>query len=183
MNIFILDEDPKKAAEYHCDKHVCKMILEAGQMLCTAHWVSWLEFFNKKRTDFKLMRDVKSFLREKTPVMMQPPWSMTHVNHPCTIWTRESRENYEWHLTLMGHLLSEYTKRYHRVHKSQVVFRWLGEHYPMSFKKQGLTNFPICMSEKYKISPDPVDCYREYYLKDKIRFAKWKTKKPFWWKT
>ena len=29
MNIFILDEDPKKAAEYHCDKHVVKMILES----------------------------------------------------------------------------------------------------------------------------------------------------------
>jgi hypothetical protein len=28
MNIFYLDKDPKKAAEYSCDKHVVKMILE-----------------------------------------------------------------------------------------------------------------------------------------------------------
>lgn len=35
MNIFILDLDPGKAAEYHCDKHVVKMVLETAQMLST----------------------------------------------------------------------------------------------------------------------------------------------------
>ena len=35
MNIFVLDNDPRRAAEYHCDKHVVKMILESAQMLCT----------------------------------------------------------------------------------------------------------------------------------------------------
>jgi len=29
MNIFILDENPAKAAADHCDKHVVKMILES----------------------------------------------------------------------------------------------------------------------------------------------------------
>ena len=35
VNIFILDENPKTCAEYHCDKHVIKMILESAQMLST----------------------------------------------------------------------------------------------------------------------------------------------------
>ena len=35
MNIFILDRDPKVCAQYHCDKHVVKMILETAQMICT----------------------------------------------------------------------------------------------------------------------------------------------------
>lgn len=35
MNIFVLDLDPIKAAEYHCDKHVTKLILEGAQMLST----------------------------------------------------------------------------------------------------------------------------------------------------
>ena len=35
MNIFILDNDPAKAAQYHCDKHIPKMILESAQMLST----------------------------------------------------------------------------------------------------------------------------------------------------
>ena len=37
MNIFHLHEDPKICAEYHCDKHVVKMILETAQMLSTAY--------------------------------------------------------------------------------------------------------------------------------------------------
>jgi hypothetical protein len=32
MNIFYLDEDPKICAQYHCDKHVVKMIIEYAQL-------------------------------------------------------------------------------------------------------------------------------------------------------
>ena len=39
MNIFVLDNDPIKAAEYSCDKHVVKMIVESCQMLSSAHRV------------------------------------------------------------------------------------------------------------------------------------------------
>lgn len=35
MNIFYLDEDPRKAASYLCDEHM-KMLLESAQMLSTA---------------------------------------------------------------------------------------------------------------------------------------------------
>ena len=42
MNLFYLDEDLDKCAEYHVDKHVNKMILEAAQLLCTAIWVDQL---------------------------------------------------------------------------------------------------------------------------------------------
>lgn len=35
MNIFILDTDPTRAAQFHADKHVNKMILESAQMLST----------------------------------------------------------------------------------------------------------------------------------------------------
>ena len=37
MNIFILDEDPRKAAQMVCDKHVNKMIIESAQMMSTVH--------------------------------------------------------------------------------------------------------------------------------------------------
>jgi len=36
MNIFVLDQNIKKCAQYHCDQHVSKMILESVQMLCTS---------------------------------------------------------------------------------------------------------------------------------------------------
>ena len=182
MNIFILDKDPQIAAAYHCDKHVCKMILESGQMLCTAHWMSWLNHFGKSMSDFKLVRDAKLFLTNNVPIENQPPWSMTHVNHPCSVWTRKTRENYIWHHKLMGFLLDEFTSRYNKAHKSEAVWTWLIENMPVSFADKGLEPFPICMKEEYKISNDPVDCYREYYIKDKVRFAKWKKGNiPQWW--
>jgi len=39
MNIFYLDRNPYKAAEKHYNKHVVKMVLEAAQLLCTAHHI------------------------------------------------------------------------------------------------------------------------------------------------
>ena len=39
MNLFYLDEDLDKCAEYHVDKHIVKMPLEAAQILSTALWV------------------------------------------------------------------------------------------------------------------------------------------------
>ena len=183
MNIFVLDKDPGRAAEYHCDKHVCKMILEAGQMLCAAHWVGWLHKLGKDRHDFELVRDMKAFLVDNVPVEAQAPWSLTHMNHPCSVWTRESLENYRWHLMLMNGLLGEYTKRYEgKIHRAEKVFTWLMQNVPPGMKELGQTPFEICMKEEYKISSDPVECYREYYHKDKVRFAKWKVGNvPAWW--
>jgi hypothetical protein len=37
MNIFALDESPMFAAQFHCDKHVVKMVLETAQILSTVH--------------------------------------------------------------------------------------------------------------------------------------------------
>jgi hypothetical protein len=36
MNIFVLDRNVRKCAQYHCDQHVSKMILESAQIMCTA---------------------------------------------------------------------------------------------------------------------------------------------------
>jgi hypothetical protein len=39
MNIFYLSHMVARCAQWHCDKHVVKMILETAQLLYTAHWV------------------------------------------------------------------------------------------------------------------------------------------------
>ena len=182
MNIFILDEDPEVAASYHCDKHVCKMILESGQMLCSAHWIGWLEYLKKDLSEFKRQKDAKAFLIQEVPTVFQPPWSLTHANHPCSVWTRDSLENYIWHSNLGIALCKEYEKRYDRIHKSMRVHKWLKNNHPPIIESKGLRPFAICMKEQYRISDNPVDCYREYYLKDKVRFAKWKKGNiPEWW--
>ena len=185
MNIFVLDEDPQIAAQYHCNKHVVKMILEAGQMLCAAHWLHLLDnYYNGHISDFKRVRDIQEWLYKNTHPLEQPPWKLSHMRHPCTIWTNNSLSNYMWHWQLGVSLCKEYTKRYERVHKSEVVLDWLGKNTPRLMKDKGLTPFSVCMKEEYKVKDDPIQSYRNYYIKDKVRFAKWepRTKTPDWFK-
>ena len=56
MNIFYLDECPKKAAELQYNKHVVKMILESAQMLCTAHHVHGDPNDNETRIIFTTLK-------------------------------------------------------------------------------------------------------------------------------
>ena len=161
MNLFLLAIDPTECALAHSDKHVVKMILEATQMLTTAWHCAMLPL-------------VWTFV----------PYKATHVNHPCTIWTRQSLENYNWHLELMACLLWEYTRRYNKTHKSVELYQWLLHNTPLHFPQQGRTPFPICMKDEYKVGDDPIQSYRKYYIKDKVRFAKWepRAETPDWFK-
>lgn len=182
MNIFILDKNPRIAAEYHCDKHVVKMILESAQMLSTAHWVLLLNSKGKSITDFKKMRDMKDYLYQSTELKQQPPYKLTHPRHPCTIWTHQTKQNYNWHVELFEALCQEYTKRYNKTHKSQQYLDWFKNNLPPGIKDDVLQDFAICMKEDYKISKDPVICYKFYYIMDKSRFAKWRIGNiPVWY--
>lgn len=177
MNIFVLSADPKEAAEFHCDKHVVKMILETGQMLCAAHWLSWQR--ELKPENLKPAK-MKAWLEQHVPAAGQPPWKMTHVNHPCTQWAHTSDENYSWLLSLGVALCQEYTLRYGKRHKSETVLKWLSDNRPISFPSSGMTPFAVAMPEDCRISADPVECYRQYYRVHKRRMAKWKTQPPSW---
>ena len=108
MNIFILDNNPVKAAQMQCDKHVPKMVVESGQMLSTVHRMldgkmeRRLSKSGKVRVQYwKLADDRENIL-----------YKACHFNHPSTIWTRESIENYMWHYNHFAALCDEYTYRY-----------------------------------------------------------------------
>jgi hypothetical protein len=153
MNIFFLDNDVKKCAEYHCDKHVVKMILETAQLLCGAHWA----------TD--------------SPYLV--PYKMSHKNHPCSIWTRESLSNYHLLCELGLELCKEYTHRYEKRHKSQEVIEWCMFNKP-NISDIGLTEPAKAMPDEYKTN-SVVESYRNYYVGAKLDFATWKKReKPFW---
>ena len=102
MNIFALDQNPRKCAEYHNDKHVVKMILETAQLLCGTHWIEG----------------------------NQAPYKLSHKNHPSAIWTRECIENYSWLCELGIELSKEYTHRYNKKHKSQDIIEWCQDNKP-----------------------------------------------------
>ena len=154
MNIFFLDYDVKKCAQYHCDKHVVKMILETAQLLCGAHHT--------------VSKDVENV-----------PYKLSHKNHPCAIWTRESLSNYLYLCELGLELCNEYTYRYGKRHKSQEVILWCILNRP-KIDDVGFTEPPKAMPDEYK-----VDCviqsYRNYYMGAKSGFAVWKNReKPLW---
>ena len=153
VNIFVLSEDPAEAARMMCDKHVVKMILESGQMLCAAHEPG------------------------------SAPWKRTHYNHPCTVWTRTTTDNYKW-LVIHGlELCAEYTRRYKRRHKSEDVLLWCAENIPSSIPAGPLTPFVVAIKNPNYQKSNAVESYRSYYLGDKIRFARWNhCKVPDWWK-
>lgn len=152
MNIFILDNDITKCAQYHNDKHVIKMILETSQLLCTAHWENDSE----------------------------APYKSTHKNHPCAIWARHSKQNYMW-LTKLGlALCSEFEFRRGKVHKSKEVLRWCLSNVP-KLDSIGLTDFALAMPDEYK-TDCAVESYRNYYLNDKRHLASWELRgKPDWY--
>lgn len=152
MNIFILDLNIKKCAQYHCDQHVVKMILESVQLLCTA--------LNKK-----------GFIT---------PYKSTHFKHPCVLWVEESYDNFLWLQSLAIELNKEYRYRYDKDcdHKSIAVLSKISTY---SYESIGLTEFPQAMPDIYKVTHDPVTAYRNFYLGDKAKFAKWTKRQPPKW--
>jgi hypothetical protein len=154
MNIFLLSRDVEKCAQYHCDKHVVKMILEYAQLLSTAHHV----------------------LSDKPP---EGIYKATHVNHPCAVWARQSNNNYLWLWCLLSYLCDEYEHRYGKVHKTKrllVTLYQLPEHIPIGHK----TSLPQCVADDC-LSLDAVAAYRKYYRKHKAYMCTWtKRDQPDW---
>lgn len=160
MNIFVVHENPIIAARSLCDKHVVKMIVEGCQMLSTIHRMASSHVLH-------------------APVEL---YKQSFMNHPCTIWARESVDNYKW-LTYHTHELSnEYTHRYGKVHKAHDMTKWFIFNIPYIIKKQQLTPFAQAMPDKYK-NKCAIQAYRDYYIHEKARFAKWKFTEPPQWFT
>lgn len=158
MNIFILDWDVKKCAQYHNDKHVVKMILESAQLLCGVHHIT---------------------LQDALQDDLQVPYKLSHKNHPCSIWARESLTNYLWLCELGLELCKEYTYRYGKRHKSQDVIEWCIVNKP-NISDKGFTQPAKAMPDEYKVN-DVVESYRNYYMGEKVSFAKWKNREiPAW---
>ena len=156
MNIFYLDKRPDDAAEMHCDKHCVKMILEYAQMLSTAH-------------------------RELDGNVPDILYKSTHKNHPSTIWTRSSKQHYDWLFRLFRMLSAEYTLRYGKFHKTWNKLGKILETAPKNIKNNGWVDPPQCMPDHCK-KPDTIDAYRNYYLTEKASFSTWNySKQPTWW--
>jgi hypothetical protein len=178
MNIFVLDPNPIHAALDMVDKHVVKMILETAQLLSTAHRIiDGYEYIDKTETGRKVKRWIIPDLREESL------YKATHINHPSAVWARENDANYTWLSLHFSALLYEYKYRYEKIHATEALQPLL--HYPPLKIKHvdnlEPTSFAIAMDEQYRISNDPVECYRHYYKVGKAHLHSWKKRGPPSW--
>jgi two-component SAPR family response regulator len=159
MNIFYFDECPVVSAEAQPDKMLVKMPLETAQMLCTAHRVldgdEYADSVGLYKTAYK--------------------------NHPCTVWARQSRGNYEWLYVHFLALAMEYNYRYNRQHASYVKLFEALEKHPDNIHKGDMTPLAQAMPDEYK-DDDPIVAYRNYVIHEK-HYAQWNKnrEKPTWW--
>ena len=185
MNIFILDRNIKKSVEYHIDRHVVKMPLEAAQMLSTVIAVDkFLGYVPRALT-----RAETQHIRKEAEGW--PLYKPTHVNHPCNIWARTTIQNFMYLYEYLLFLGDEKQFRYPSKppHKSVGVI--IDNFYdPEHLPSKGLTPFAMAMPDDYKDQAiDAIDAYRTYYICDKTHdrsgspMAFWTNRdRPHWWK-
>ncbi len=174
MNIFYLSSNVKECALSHNDKHVVKMIVEYAQMLSTSHRILDGELTiqiknGKKAKRYKLSDERDNIL-----------YNVTHAQHPCNVWVRESLSNYNYLYNLLDELLKEYTFRYGRMHRtSELMF--LLQTPPKNLKDNGFTTPPQAMPEYCK-DENTVNAYRNYYKLEKQNLKKYKLRNiPEWY--
>ena len=152
MNIFILGHSMEEIAQAHVDKHIVKMPLEAAQMLSTAVRLTGID----------------------------AGYKITHQNHPCSIWVRESLSNWLWLRELAHYLNNEWKWRYYHDHDCKAFEMIKTLPFP-PIKDIGLTPFALCMDDKYKVGSDAVLSYRNYYNNAKKHIFSWQGRQaPKW---
>jgi len=192
MNIFALSESPHNSARMMLDKHIVKMPTETCQMLHTN--ILYMEYIEKHGKEPTLNK-LKVFHWHNDSPLMKPAM----LNHPSTIWARQSLANFEWLYEHGLALCAEYIRRYPKYDKSNSVIIHgscdrildcnkyedivLRHNYPV----KGLTPVTIAMLDKYRLPQEEhtwdfvIRSYRHYYLEGKWEFATWKTQPPEWW--
>ena len=141
MNIFYLHQNPEVAAKAMCNKHIVKMILESAQMLSTAH-----QILDGESDEY---------------------YKAAYVNHPSSVWVRQSSRHYQWLYEHFVYLNMEYSNRYNRTH---MTYRKLNEklsELPANISDNGFVEPPCAMPDIYKCDT-AIMSYRQYYYAEKL---------------
>jgi len=183
MNIFVLHEDPKIAAQMHCERHILKMIIEHTQMMAATYYHT-IGISRKKEIleNQEKVSTLFSGFPRKDENGNDKPYMISHINHPCTVWTRTSLSNFNWLLDCTKALCEEFTYRYKGKHSVEAIIDWMYTN-PPKIEDIGLTPFAQAMPEFYR-GKDPIEAYRKYYaFKTSYMKVNWKLEEriPTWW--
>ena len=146
MNQFRLDLDATRCAQAHQDAHCGKMLLELVQQLCTAFPEPDLLAKGNRRGDSWLYCTPAD--RIAADLL---PYAHTHRNHPCAVWTRATRANFDNAIELAQALAVEYRYRKGKPHGSEAALDWVVRHRAEAQVPDGpLQPFALAMPEEYQ---------------------------------
>lgn len=153
---------PAIAAQYNCDSHVRKIILESIEMMG----------YTYDDGNFK-------------------PWPWIsgnrYLNHSMSVWVRESKRNFDWTLQHAYALCEEFAYRFGKKHKCVKYLDWISSNLPLkNLSDTRQTDWPRCFGsykETVGVSDDAVFDYRRYYMIAKRHLAVWKKRPtPEWYR-
>ncbi|GAB6060831.1 hypothetical protein JCM31598_39480 [Desulfonatronum parangueonense] len=96
------------------------------------------------------------------------------------MWAGTSFDNLLWLKKLARALNREYRYRFRSSadHRSIAV---LDQIEGMAFASSGVTDFAQAMPAQYRVPGDPVQAYRNFYIAEKLQFARWtRRRQPAW---
>lgn len=224
MNLFLLCWNISQCARWHFDSHVVKMILELAQQLSNAHHYLDAKQAKQFADENKIY---KSFARseekcelwakqynvpvEKRVDSKNKPMKLAYMDHPCTKWVRQHKNNYLFAARLALELCKEYTFRYSKrtidehgntvivepkIHKTQSKIEFMLNNVPKSINWESSDSVlligPHRVTEPAQafvdkscfIPNDAISAYRKYYQSEsKQHLRKWKYRSPPQWFT
>ena len=168
MNQFRLDLDATRCAQAHQDAHCGKMLCELMQQACTAfpeprstrlrfpdtvnisdHVENVLLVEHDPQTEEFVVPWGACAPPDRAAVDLLP-YAHTHRNHPCAVWTRATRANFDSTIELAQALAAEFRHRFDKPHGSEAVLDWVKRHRAEAQVPAGpLTPYALAMPEKY----------------------------------
>ena len=193
MNIFALSKCPHESARQMLNYHIVKMPTETCQMLHTN--IVYMQFVNAHGKE-PTLRELKAFHKASKSKLMKP----SMLNHPSTIWARQSFDNFMWLFEHGLALCEEHKIRYPKEDEKGNIIEHGSYHrllqcnshtdlvIDFQFNEDSLTPVSIAMDDRYRIKNTfddewefVIQSYRHYYLEGKWDIAEWKNnRRPDW---
>jgi hypothetical protein len=177
MNIFVTDDCPIQAARNLCDQHVrAKMQVEGSIMLAHCFTQEQLNHPSTPRTSTGKTRKR----------------GRGYFNHPCSIWCRETVDNFNW---LVDHTMEMFSERMRRwpdsnEHFTKSFIMWCKDNtHNIITNKSGLTKYAVAIQPESKCryidgfnEMSVIDKYKQFIIHDKS-FATWTGRnQPIWYR-
>jgi hypothetical protein len=139
------------------------MILEYAQILSTTH---------------RVLDGIENILPDDRDSVL---YRATHINHPSTVWARQSSAHYIWLLHLFKCLSQEYYLRYGKIHKTYSKLDKYLSVLPNNIHNKDFTA-PTPAMPKDVPGGSSLEKYRNYYKLHKGHIASWKNRDvPHWY--